>query len=114
MAAPISFISKLFGSRLFKFRRKKKPEAEANGPRPRPARGNKPLKLAQEQHPAGGQDQEHRPKREAPKAEPVDPYSLSLPVGHVIFELWRACRDQGGSFPRPEGRCSTQRPPWQS
>ncbi len=110
MAAPISFISKLFGSRLFKFRRKKKPEAEAKGPRPRPARGNKPLKLAQEQHPAGGQDQEHRPKREAPKAEPVDPYSLSLPVGHVIFELWRACRDQGGSFPRPELSFRTEEP----
>lgn len=48
MAAPISFISKLFGSRLFKFRRKKKPEAEANGPRPRPARGNINILLQQQ------------------------------------------------------------------
>lgn len=98
MAAPISFLSKLFGSKLFKFQRKKKPAAAKPGPRP--PRGDRPLKLAEEQ----------RPAREAPKAEPVDPYALILPVDHVIFELWRACRDQGGWLPRPELGFKTEEP----
>lgn len=96
MAAPISFFSKLFGSKLFKFRRKRK----SAGASSRPARGAKPLKLADEQRSAGGLQQGS--KGEAPKAQPIDPYTLSLPVDHVLFELWRACRDQGGSYPRPE------------
>lgn len=104
MAAPISFFSKLFGSKLFKFRRKKK----SAGTSPRPARGAKPLKLADEQRSAGGLEQ--RPKREAPKAQPIDPYTLSLPVDHVLFELWRACRDQGGSYPRPSLSFRTREP----
>ncbi len=98
MAAPISFLSRLFGSKLFKFRRKKKAPKETPGPRPRP--GDRPLKLADAQ----------RPAREAPKAEPVDPYTLSLPVDHVIFELWRACRDQGRQLPRPELSFKTAEP----
>lgn len=98
MAAPISFLSFFFGSKLFRFRRKKKaPEA---APGPRPGRGDKPLKLAEAQ----------RPMKEAPKAEPVDPYTLSLPVDHVIYELWRVCRDQGGWLPRPELGFKTEEP----
>lgn len=98
MAAPISFLSKLFGSKLFKFRRKRKPAETKSGPRS--PRGDRPLKLADEQ----------RPAREAPKAEPVDPYVLTLPVDHVIFELWRTCRDQGGWLPRPELGFRTEEP----
>lgn len=67
MAAPISFLSKLFGSKLFKIRRRKKsPEKNPSNPRPRPGHGDRPLKLAEEQ----------RPAKEAPKPEPVDPLSL--------------------------------------
>ena len=101
MAAPISFISKLFGSKLFKIRRRKKsPEKNPSNPRPRPGHGDRPLKLAEEQ----------RPAKEAPKPEPVDPYLLSLPVDHVIFELWRVCRDHGGWLPRPELSFKTAEP----
>lgn len=98
MAAPTSFFSMLFGSRFFKFRRKKKP-AEAP---PRTAR--KPLKLAEEQRIL------QEPRREAPKAPPADPYTLSLPVDHAVFKLWRACRDQGGSYPRPSLSFKTPEP----
>ena len=96
MAAPTSFFSMLFGSRLIRFRRKKK----TDGSGPRPGRGEKPMKLAEEQ----------RPVRQAPKPMPVDPYALSLPVDHAIFQLWRACRDQGRYYSRPALSFKTQEP----
>lgn len=98
MAAPISFFSRLFGSKLFRFKRGKK--TSPSGPRPEQLDRHKPLKLAEEQ----------RPARQAPKPPPLDPYTLSLPVDHVIFRLWRACRDQGGSYARPELSFKTKEP----
>lgn len=99
MAAPISFLVKLFfGSKLFRVRRKKVSAENSSGPRA--IHSDKPLKLAPEQ----------RPQREPPKTEPVDPYVLSLPVNHAIFELWRVCRDQRGWLPRPELSFKTEEP----
>lgn len=96
MAAPISFFSMLFGSKLIRFRRRKKTGRSG----PRPGRGEKPIKLSEEQ----------RPSKQAPKPQPVDPYALSLPVDHAIFQLWRACRDQGGSYSRPALSFKTPEP----
>ena len=105
MAEKNSFFARLFGSKLFKLRffRHKQPDSrspKASAPRPRPGRSpDKPLKLSEQQRP-----------KEASKAPPIDPYYLSLPVDHVIYELWRQCRNQSGWLPRPEITFKTEEP----
>ena len=105
MAEKSNFFAKLFGAGLSKLRffRHKPPaprDKPGSAPHPRPARvGDKPLKLADEQR-----------KAALPKAPPVDPYLLSLPVDHPLYELWRLYKDQSGWMSRPEITFKTQEP----
>lgn len=95
MAESPSFISKLLHFRFWKhkkkhpFKRESKPREEG-APRSE-RRPDKPIKLAESQRPPSHIMEE-------------DPYAVKIPIDHVVYQLWRLCRDQAGWMPTPELR----------